>query len=336
MTVKGLKKKFPEEKDAIDYFIKKRYNGVVTCPHCGSTEHYRYDNRPKVFYCKSCKNTFSPFKFTAFWKTHIDLRDWFYLINKLLNGRMGSSGCEVARELEVTYVTAFRMLKQIRIAMGNKEILKEFEAIVEVDETYVGGKPRKGNAILDKDGNVIKSGNLPPQKRGRGTKKIPVVGVKERSTGKVYARVMLPNEEGQKLTGRQLVELIEKAVKDGTIVMTDDFSSYKLLDKSEYNKRFFHLTINHSKGQYYDNGVHTNGIENFWSVFKKGIFGVYFHMSKKYLQKYVDEFSFRQNTRKSADLGFEQLIDQCVDHYGFRNESIFYRKKEKIEDLAVA
>jgi transposase-like protein len=324
MTLKELKKTFKTEKEAIDYFIEKRYKGVVACPHCKSTKNYHYDDRPKVFYCESCKNTFSPFKFTAFEKTHIDLRDWFHVINGLVNRRMGFAGCEVQRELGVTYATAFRMLKKIRIAMGNREILKKFEAIVEVDETYVGGKPRKGNAILDKDGNVIKSGKLPPSKRGRGTKKIPVVGVKERSTGKVCARVMLPNKEGKQLTGKQLLNFIEKGVKDGTVVMTDDFSSYNILDKKKYNKRFFHFTVNHSKGQYYNNGIHTNGIENFWSVLKKGVFGIYIHMSGKYLQMYVDEFCFRQNTRKDEDLDFGTLVSQCVDYNATLTKNIFY------------
>jgi hypothetical protein len=104
-----------------------------------------------------------------------------------LNSRKGISGCQLERELGVAYSTAWRMLQQIRIAMENEKIKMLFKGIVEADETYVGGKPRKGNSILDKDKNVVGK-TKPNNKKGRGTKKIPVFGIKERETGKVYAK----------------------------------------------------------------------------------------------------------------------------------------------------
>jgi hypothetical protein len=107
------------------------------------------------------------------------------------------------------------MLRLIREAAGNEDMTKAFECFVEVDETYIGGKPRKENVKLDAASNVIKS-DKPPAKRGRGTSKTPVVGVKERSTNRVYAQVALPNEEGQKLTGRQLLAIPDKVYKEGT------------------------------------------------------------------------------------------------------------------------
>jgi transposase-like protein len=277
---------------------------------------YRYRERPKVFHCYSCKNTFSPFTDTIFKKTHIDIRLWFYTIHLFLNGRKGISGCQLKRELGTTYVTAFRILKQIRTAMGNCDLSHEFSELVEVDETYVGGKPRKGNAILNSEGKVVKI-IRPPIKRGRGTKKIPVVGVKERASTRVYAQVMLPNSQSKKLTGKQLLEVIDKVCTNEkgkkTTVASDDFRSYKILEAKEQKDKYIHITVNHSLGQYNaGNGVHTNGIENFWSVLKRGIIGIYHHVSLKYLQKYLDEFCFRQNTRKREDLGFEMLIEQCI------------------------
>jgi transposase-like protein len=203
------------------------------------------------------------------------------------------------------------MLHQIRKAMANIEFKELFEGIVEVDETYIGGKPRKGNAILDKDGNVVYRPK-PNAKRGRGTKKTPVVGVKERSSGRVYAKVMLPDEKGRKLTGTQLVNIIKESCKEGAVVMTDDNPSYNLLEKGENKDKFRHFTVNHSKGQYYaGDGIHTNGIENLWSVMKNGIRGSYHHISIKYLQRYIDEFRFKQNTRIDKNM-FDVLLRQSV------------------------
>jgi transposase-like protein len=152
----------------------------------------------------------------------------------------------------------------------------------------------------------------PKIKRGRGTKKIPVVGIKERSTTHVYAKVMLPDSEGRKLTGKQPLTIIEKACKEGTVVATDGFGAYKILDKKRQSRKYSPVTVNHSKGQYYTgNGIHINGIENFWSILKRGIIGVYHHVSGKYLHRYVDEFCFRQNTRLNKNM-FNVLLCQCV------------------------
>jgi glutaredoxin-related protein len=206
------------------------------------------------------------------------------------------------------------MLMQIRTAMANRETEHIFEALVEVDETYIGGKPRKGNSVLDKDGNTVKTAE-PENKRGRGTKKIPVVGVKERSSGRVIAKVALANSEGKKLSGKQLVDIIKTACKETAekiTVATDEFKSYNILNSKENMKKFIHVTVKHKKGQYdAGNGVHTNGIENFWCVVKNGIRGVYHHISLKYLQKYIDEYSFKQNTRTDTNM-FNILLKQCV------------------------
>jgi hypothetical protein len=211
------------------------------------------------------------------------------------------------------------MLQQIRIAMANREIEEIFEAVIEVDETYIGGKPRKTNAVLDEKDNIIKPRKF-YRKRGRGTDKIPIVGVKERSTGHVYAQVMLPNEEGQELTGTQLVSVINKVSKKTpedmpekkTVVNTDGFKVYDILDNEEHKNKYIHLKVNHSKGQFVkEGGIHTNGIENFWGVMKNGVRGVYHHISEKYLQRYVEEYAFKQNTRLDTGM-FDAVLGQCV------------------------
>jgi transposase-like protein len=311
MTFLDFNKRFPTEKAAIDHFVEVRYKGMLTCPHCGAiVKVYRYRERAKVCHCKNCNDSFSPFTNTIFENSSTDMRKWFYAIHLFLNAKKGVSASNIQREVGVTYKTAWRMLQQIRIAMGNEKDAKAFEAIVEVDETYVGGRPRRDNVRLDTEGNPI-LGVKEPSKRGRGTSKTPVVGVKERESGNVYAKVMLPDEAGKKLTGKQLLEVIEAACKEGATVISDDFKGYWILDDKRC-KKYVHLTVNHSLGEFSaGNGVHTNNIENFWSIVKRGHHGVYHSWSVKYLQRYIDEFCFRANHRK--DVGaFDTLLRQSV------------------------
>jgi transposase-like protein len=297
----------------VDWFIDMRYNSNLVCPHCGATINiYRERKRLKVFHCSECNNSFSPIKGTIFEKTHIAIRKWFKIIKNFLNDRAGYSACHVVRDLKITYKSAWRMMQQIRIAMANRETEHIFDAFIEVDETYIGGKPRKPN---NKEGKEIRT-NIPKNKRGRGTKKIPVIGVKERSTGRVVAKVALPDNKGRKLTAKQLVEVIERACKEKPaekiVVATDELSGYNKLDSKKYEDKYIHVKVNHKIFQYdAGNGIHTNGIENFWSVIKNGIRGVYHHISLKYLQRYVEEYSFKQNTRLDKNM-FNVLLGQCV------------------------
>jgi transposase-like protein len=308
MTFLDFNTKFPTEKAVVDYYVKIRYKNVLICPHCHSEVNvYRYRKRIKVVQCKNCNNTFSVFTGTIFEHTSTDMRKWFYAIHLFLNAKKGISGYQLQREIGVTYKCAWRILKQLRLAMGNIKNQKLFKTIVEIDETYVGGKPRRE---YDSENNIVQN-PVRIHKRGRGTDKIPVVGIKERKSGTVYARVMMPNDQGKKLTGKQLIAVLEAVCKDKTTVITDDFRGYDILDRDN-EKNFKRLTVNHSIGQYSaGNGVHTNGIENFWSVFKRSWYGIYHHISIKYLQNYVNECCFRNNHR--ADLRqFDSLLNQAL------------------------
>ena len=180
--------------------------------------------------------------------------------------------------------------------MEKEEYKETFEAIVEIDETYVGGKPRKDNNHSDdnKDNN-----NENKPKRGRGTSKTPVIGVKERNTGKVHAVVANYNEEGKQLSGKQLFNVLKKVCKTNTTVMTDQFSGYNILDK-ENDCNFVRLKIDH-----------TVGIESFWAVLKRGVYGVFHNVSVKYMQKYVNEFCYRLNHRDNNE-AFASLVKFAV------------------------
>jgi transposase-like protein len=304
MTFIELMNKFPSEKSVIDYFITVRYPNGICCNHCGSTKVYQMHDRPKVFNCKDCNNTFSVFKGTIFEKSCTDLRKWMFAIHLVLNGKKGISGYQLQREIGVTYKTAWRMLKQIRLAMGNAESQEFFDTIVEIDETYVGGKPRKSN---EHDDDAPK-GTGTGAKRGRGTDKTPVVGMIDRNNKKAFVKVAMPNGAGQRLTAKQLIDILKTVSKqeNNNTIITDEFRSYDSLSKNS----FVHLRVDHTKAFSDNNGTHTNNIESFWATLKRGIYGIYHHISIEYMQRYVDEFCFRYNNREN-DM-FSMVLKQSV------------------------
>jgi len=294
---------FPTKKSIIDYFVELRFGTQPHCIHCGSVKVYRKngDSQSRFFHCNDCSTEFSIFHGTIFYNSQTDLRKWFFAINTILLAKKGISALQLQREIGCTCKTAWRMLNLIRKAMGNEKDRQLFEAIVEIDETYVGGRPRKKNWHADNK----------PLKRGRGTTKTPIIGIKSRTTKGVYAKVALPNKEGKKLTGKQLLSVLLECCKpNNTIVMTDEFRSYGILERKD--SQFQRLCINHSEC-YAIGDLHTNGIEGFWSLFKRGFYGTYHKMSVKHMQNYLNEFCFRQNNlNKDSDDVFELLVRQCI------------------------
>lgn len=293
MTILEFQDKFSTEQSIIDYYIQIKYNGNLCCDHCGSDKVYHRKDKLKMYQCETCNNNFSIFKGTIFEKSSTSLRKWFYAIHLFLNSKKGISGCQLQREVGVTYKTAWRMLKQIRTAMASKDVKNTFNGIVEVDETYIGGKPRKGSrGMLD----------IRPGKRGRGSKKTPVVGIIDRTNKQVYVKVMLPNENNQVLTSTQLLEVINDVVQEGSTIVSDEFRGYNILSKVGFN----HLKIDHTKS-FGSGEIHTNTIESFWGILKRGVYGIYHSISRKYLQNYINEFAFRYNNRFNENI-FDTLI----------------------------
>ena len=213
------------------------------------------------------------------------------------------------------------MLHKIRLAMGNEDMAKAFSKLVEIDETYIGPKPRRGSK---------------PSKSGWGTSKTAVFGILERHTGRVYAQVILPEYDGIKwsrLTGSHFLPVIVKVVKDGTTIISDDLGGYRILDKSpiKLSYGYVHKVVPHKYGIYsIAPGIDTNGIESFWAIFKKGYHGRYQYMSVKYMQRYVDEFCFRQNTRElPGEEVFDLLLKRTVDCGSFLKSLIFSKYEEE-------
>jgi len=300
MNYQEFIKKFPDEKAIINYFTRIRYPQGVKCNHCGSGKVYHRTKEPKMYDCNSCRNSFSVFKDTVFEKTSTDLQKWFFAIHMILNAKKGISAKQLQREIGVTYKTAWRMLRQIRQAMEDKNQDGFYDTIVEIDETYVGGKPRKSNK-KDKD---KKGGGL---KRGRGTKKTPIIAVVDREAKKIFAKVALSNKRGQKLTGKQLLDVINQVCKGKNVtVISDEYRGYDKLRHTNY----IHLKIDHTK-MFVDGDIHTNTIESFWAIVKRAFYGTYHRISVKYLQEYINEISFRYNHRNINE-SFDLLLKQAT------------------------
>lgn len=277
-TVKDFDKEFPDEDTCLEWIKNHRWTDGIECPNCKAvTKHHRVTGR-KVYECDKCGHQVSPTAGTIFHKSDTSLRVWFEVIFRMASTRCGISAKQIQRETGVTYKTAWRMFNHVRKLL--QENVGIFQTEAEADETYIGGV-RKG-------------------KRGRGAAgKTPVVGIVERK-GKIAAKVV------GDCKSKTLQPFVNRHVDWHTKLYTDDYESYDGLD-------FYvgeHEVIEHSKEEWVRNDVHTNTIEGFWSLLKRGISGVYHAVSPKYLQDYVNEYAFRYNHRKDDLPMFQVFLKQ--------------------------
>jgi len=268
---------FPTQEDCIAHLEKVRWQGKPRCVYCGSTN--TTPTKKNRHHCNNCNTKFSVTVGTIFHHTHLPCQKWFLAVVLMLNAKKGLSGRQLARDLKVNKDTAWRISMKIREAMEEPAQKELLTGLVEMDEAYIGGKPRK-------------SGPGDKSPRGRGTKKTPVVGMIERG-GKVRAKVM--KREG--LSAKKLTSLVRRNVDvSNATLITDEFRGYLGI---KYIMP--HKTVDHSV--WYVNGnIHTNNIESFWAILKRGIIGQYHKVSLRYLPKYINEFSFRFNNREHDDL----------------------------------
>ena len=287
MNIIKVYKQFPTNEDCLEHLESIRWkDGEPQCPYCVSKRTTPLKGE-KRYHCNACNTSFSVTVGTIFHKTKVDLQKWFLAISLVLNAKKGISSRQLARDIDVNKNTAWYMLMRIRKAMIEHGDL--LEGIVEADETYVGGKNK--NRHNDKK---TKGG------QGRNTKdKVPVIGVMQRG-GKVRAK------KSKNVTSRTLKSFIGENVKKGSNLMTDEWVSYKGLDKY-----YQHQIVSHGKGEYVSGNAHTNSIENFWSIFKRGIVGQYHKISVKHINSYLHEFCFPFNHRNTDNM-FDIVLLQAL------------------------
>lgn len=277
---------FKDEAVCVAYLEQQRWGGTPACPFCGVVNPYRTN---RGFKCrdKECGKKFSVTVGTVYENSKIPLRTWFATIYLCLSSKKGVSSLQISRQLGITQKSAWFLLHRIREMLKDKapQMLRES---VQIDETYVGGlaknkhKSKLAKTKEQQDGKGL---------RGRSETKTPVFGIVE-TGGKVVVKVT------QWVTKKSAKELIEKHVAHGSTITTDGYAMYAYLGQDD---RFKHVMVDHSNGQYVKGGFHTNGIENFWSLLKRGIIGIFHQVSPQHLQRYCDEFAARYNTRQIKD-----------------------------------
>jgi transposase-like protein len=280
-------KRFPDETAARLYFENGRWASGKYCPHCGSFSVSEcVDHKPMAYRCKDCRKHFSVRTGTVLEQSRLPLQKWLMAIYMMTTARKGIPSTQMARELGITQKSAWFLAQRIRETWfaQSSEITEagggnKLSGEVEVDETFIGGKEKNKHANKKLH-----------QGRGAVGKSI-VVGVKQRGGDVIASHIS--NTSAPTLQG-----FIGKNVEAQSIVYTDNFKSYNGL------KGYTHLSVNHSVGEYVREQAHTNGIESFWALLKRGYYGVYHHMSHKHLHRYVNEFSFRHNTASFGTMGF--------------------------------
>ena len=292
-NISQLAKYFSDEDAARELLEEMRWgkDGAV-CPHCGGADPYRLTpkatskkpGRKGLYKCKACRKQFTVTVKTVFEDSRIPLSKWLLAIHLLSSSKKGMSAHQLHRNLGISYKAAWFMAHRLRYAMSAGPLQSMMKGVVEVDETYIGGK-RKG-------------------RRGRpgpgDDKKVPVVALVERG-GRVRAFPMM------RVTSNNLREVIAKNIdRKKSVMMTDESNLYAGYQAGEMP----HYSVNHRRGEYVVPGtdIHTNTVEGFFGLLKRGINGTFHHVSKGHLNRYCDEFSFRYSHRHITDSERSKLL----------------------------
>jgi len=277
-TINDFNKQFPDDHACLEWLKKYLYPDGIFCKPCGKvTSHSRLPKLP-VYSCNRCGSHTHPMAGTIFERSRTPLKHWFYAMFLISATRCGISAKQIQRETGVTYKTAWRMFRQIRSLL--QESPKPMSGEVEMDETYIGGRSHG--------------------KRGRGAEgKTPVFGIAQRK-GKLSATAT------NNVKTATVYPIIKERVIPESMVYTDEFLIYNGLKKQGYA----HKRVHHASKVWVVGDAHTNTIEGFWSLLKRGINGVYHAVSEKYLQSYVDEYSFRYNHRKDEKPMFLTILEK--------------------------
>ena len=292
LTAAQFDKAFPDEDACCAYLVGKRWPDGVHCPRCGAINPHKLPNKPWSWQCYQCapdtSYRFSHLSGTIFENTNKPLKDWFRVIHLMLTSKKGMSALQIYRFLGFgSYKTAWLMCHKVRTALVERDMDK-LGGIVEVDETFVGGKAKNRHHRGDGDGTG-----------GVGSGKAVMAGAVRRK-GNVVARVV-ENVRASTLEG-----FVHEAVSHKvSLLITDQWVGYKHL-----GKEYPHKTVDHAKHEYVVGAIHTNTIEGFWLLIKRGMVGTFHKVSKKHLPLYVAEFQFRYNNRMNSDI-FGTAIGGC-------------------------
>ena len=283
---------YPTEDDAIRYLEGLRWGDTPCCTRCGSTEKITAQKKVGNYWCGSCRKYFTVRTDTPLERCKIDLRKFIYAAYLLMTARKGISSLQLSKELSVTQTTSWYVLHRLRVMCGNK--LKALRGVVEVDETYLGGKEESKHESKKVHGKHF-------------AEKQVVLGMRERG-GRTVA---MPIEHADRKT---LHGAVHKHVRPGSTICTDENFAYRGVAHRHY-------TVNHSAKEYVNDMASVNGVESVWAVLKRGFNGVYHNWSKKHCHQYVNEFSFRLNegncerdTQDRLDDLFRAMVGKTITY----------------------
>jgi transposase-like protein len=278
-----------------NYLEQRRWNGKVKCTSCGHGHKiYRLKNGYK---CSDCKKQFSVVKGTIFENSQIPLQKWFGALWLMSSHKKGISSVQLSKDLGITQKSAWFMLQRLRNAFENESFEMPLSNIVEVDETYVGGKNKNRHADKKFTGTQGRS----------NVDKTPVFGMLERG-GRVVAMKVA------NVSSKELQPIIDANVDLGSHIMSDEWTAYTGLSDC-----YDHSSVNHGASSYVIGNAHTNTLEGFWSIFKRGIFGIYHCVSRKHMDKYVSEFEFRYNNRDMSEIErFNKVLSICDSRISYK------------------
>ncbi|MBZ5579089.1 MAG: IS1595 family transposase [Acidobacteriia bacterium] len=283
-TLVQFNAEFPDDDACLECIKEQRWpGGITTCDKCKvERKHHRVHGRT-AYACDYCGHHIYPLAGTIFEKSTTSLKLWFHAMFQMGSTKCGISAKQIQRETGVTYKTAWRMFRQIRSLMGEELSLEG--STVEVDETYYGGVQKYGAGRRPRDNKTI------------------VMGLAERK-GRIVART-IPDTTAKTLKGK-----IHEYVLPGSTIYTDEAPSYNTVGEK---RRYTHRRIKHAARVYVMGDVHTNTVEGFWSLIKRGIGGVYHSVSAKFLQEYLNEYAFRYNRRNVPAPMFKQILEKVSE-----------------------
>lgn len=271
------------EDAAVAFLESGRWGENAACPRCASVSVYKMvdaktgaRNKDYRWRCRDCEKMFTVRTGTVFEETRLPLHKWVHALWRAAASKKGVSALQIKRECGISYQSALFLMHRIRFAMTTNNPLP-LKGTVEVDETYVGGKPRKGQW-------------KPKSEVGRGTIKTPVVAMVQRN-GEVRTEVI------ERVDANTLKSAIRENVTKDSEIMTDEWPAYRGLNLEFKN----HFSINHGRGEYVRGRITTNTVESYFALLKRGVYGTFHSVSKKHLHRYCNEFSFKWNTREMMD-----------------------------------
>jgi transposase-like protein len=297
---------YQNEKAARKHLEALRWPDGPVCPHCGTVDEATKlkgeSTRPGVWKCRACEKPFSITVGTVFERSHIPLHKWLFAVHALSSSKKGMSAHQLHRTIGVTYKTAWFMFHRIREAMTDPKFtgpLGTGGGTVEADESYIGGKMENKHA---KD-----------RKKPDAMRKEPVVALVERN-GSVRSFHVA------KVNARTLRPILRMHVSQTANLNTDNATYYKLTRRDFAS----HKTINHDAGEYVRGDVHTNTVEGYFSILKRGIYGVYQHVSEAHLKRYLAEFDFRYNNRSALGVEDAERSERVLK--GIEGKRLTYRR----------